>query len=416
MTETVKPITKYQLKPMNKAMLASHTLNNIISIFVSTFLISYIYSISSNYVMNVAIFYAFNYFSMMVFYFLISHIIDKTDRVTFYRIAIIIRATFIICVVFWGENLAKFVILAGLLHGFSEASYWSAYNLMKNELVSKHLVACYSGCQYVICEITNIVIPIILGGIIDSAHFKTCAKIVFVIAVLELIFSIFIKSKRPENSSFNLAGFVRDIKNKGYMGKLVILSIIIGGFYGLLGVLAPLKTIMIMYEFASDFSLGIITSIVAIVVLLTIIFIRKCTKIGRRKIIFLISSFLPIPAVLLMVFNMCKTTVIIYSFVSAFCLVIHAMSFDVIRNILLKKLDLYGDIAEYQCAIECLMECSRVVIFSLMAFAGSIGMYFGNIFLALKIFMCFAILAIPLVDLFLMVLEKKLYKKGVTED
>ena len=53
---------KQKLKPRNKAMLVTHMLNNTISIFVTTFLISYIYSISTNYVTNIGLFYACNYF------------------------------------------------------------------------------------------------------------------------------------------------------------------------------------------------------------------------------------------------------------------------------------------------------------------------------------------------------------------
>ena len=58
-----------------------------------------------------------------------------------------VNTIFILAVVFLGKNLAEVVILAGLLHGFSEACYWCSYNLMKNELVSKHAVAKYSGLQ-----------------------------------------------------------------------------------------------------------------------------------------------------------------------------------------------------------------------------------------------------------------------------
>jgi hypothetical protein len=135
-----------------------------------------------------------------------------------------------------------------------------------------------------------------------------------------------------------MRGFIKDVKNKGYEGKLVLWVIVIGGLYGFTNVLTTLKTIIIMFEFGSDFSLGIITSIVAIVTLIVIICIRKFTKIGNRAAIFWISALLPIPATFLMVFNVCKATIIIYSFVNAICLVIHAMSYDVIRNIILKKL------------------------------------------------------------------------------
>lgn len=413
-TETLAK--KQKLKPMNKAMLTTHMLNNTISIFVTTFLISYIYSISTNYVTNIGLFYACNYFSMMAFYYLISTIIDRTDRVTFYRLAIVVRAVFIICVVFWGAKLAKLVAVAGLLHGFSEACYWCSYNLMKNELVSKHAVAKYSGWQQATCEITNIVVPVTLGKIIDSAKFSTCAYIIVGFGVIELILSIFIRSKRPENSGFNMCGFIKDVKSKGYEGKLVAWTIVIAFMYGITNVLTTVKTIIIMYEFGSDFSLGIITSVVAIVTLLVIVAIRKFTKIGNRAVVFWISSLLPIPATLLLLLNVCKTTIIIYSFVNAICMVIHVMSYDVIRNIILKKLHLFDDIAEYQCSIECAMELARVVIFTIMVVFGLVGAHFGSIFTALKILMGVSIFIIPLLDLTLMVLEKRLKKIGLTED
>lgn len=409
-------IDKQKLKPMNKAMLAAHTLNNTITIFVNTFLISFIYSISNNYVMNIAMFYAFNYLSMTIFYFLISNLIDKTNRVCFYRMAIVIRAVFIICVVFWGANLAKYVMLAGALHGFAESCYWCSYNLMKNELVSKHAVAKYSALQHIVCEITNIVVPIVLGGIISSSQFALCAKIVLIIAVLELILSAFIKSKRPENSGFDIKGFFKDIKSKGKDGSLIWLTILVGGFYGFTSVFTSLKTIVIMYSFGSDFSLGIITSIIAIVTLLLIIFVRKCTRVGNRKVYFLISSLLPIPATIMLVFKICKINIIIYSFVMAISMIIHAMSYDVIRNTLLKKLNLYDDIAEFQCSIECTMGVARVLIFSVMAAIGAIGAYFGDVVFALKLFMCVAMFTLLLINSFLIYIEKKFKSKGFIED
>jgi len=213
-----------------------------------------------------------------------------------------------------------------------------------------------------------------------------------------------------------MKGFVKDVKEKGYEGKLVLWVIIIGGMYGFTNVITTLKTIIIMFQFGSDFSLGIITSIVAIVTLVVIILIKIYTKIGNRTALFWISALLPIPATILMVLKLCRTTVIIYSFVNAVCMVIHAMSYDVIRNIILKKLNLFDDIAEFQCAIECYMELSRVLIFAIMVIFGMLGAYYGVLFTALKVFMCFAILTIPLIDLSLMVMEKKLKKIGLTED
>ena len=89
-----------KLNSTSYSLLTTHGCNEIVSVFVSTFLISYIYSISTNYLFNIGLFYAFNYLSMFVFYYLISRIIDKTNRVICYRAAILVRALFILAVVF----------------------------------------------------------------------------------------------------------------------------------------------------------------------------------------------------------------------------------------------------------------------------------------------------------------------------
>ena len=51
----------YKLKPMNYALLTTHGLNEIVNVFITTFLISYIYSISTNYMVNIGLFYLVEY-------------------------------------------------------------------------------------------------------------------------------------------------------------------------------------------------------------------------------------------------------------------------------------------------------------------------------------------------------------------
>ena len=55
---SVKP--KKKLNSTSYALLSAHGFNYVVSIFVSTFLISYIYKISENYVLNIGLFYCFN--------------------------------------------------------------------------------------------------------------------------------------------------------------------------------------------------------------------------------------------------------------------------------------------------------------------------------------------------------------------
>lgn len=416
MTETKD---KTKLKSMDIAMLVTHGLNNVVSVFVSTFLISYIYSISTNYILNIGLFYCFNYFSMFVFYYLISRVIDKTDRVTFYRIAILVRGIFILCVVFLGKNLANYVILAGLLHGFSEACYWASYNLMKNELVSKHAMSKYALYQQIDVKVVNIIIPLILGKIIDGESFKICAIIVLCMVAIQLCCSILIKSKRPENSSFSFKDFVESSKKLDKpKQKLIIWSIIIGVFYGFAAIVAPLNTIMIMISFDSNFSLGILTSVFTIVAMLLLIVCKKFTKLGKRDYIYIISAIVPIIATIFLMIDVNRASVIAYILSYTLAIVLYVFSYDVMRNLLLKKLNMYDSIAEYQCAIELAMEIARVAIFGLMAIVGLLTANFSTdkLMVMMKILCGVSILLISLMNISVLVYERSFEKHIITED
>ncbi len=412
-------IQKPRLKRVDVSMLITHALSNVVSIFVTTFLISYIYSISNNYILDIGLFYLFHYLSMFVFYFLVSRMIDKTDRITFYRIAIVVKGLFILSVVFLGKGLAKYVILAGALNGFSDACYWCSYNLMKNELISHHVMQKYALIQSFDTKGINMIVPLILGKIIDGESFKICAIIVLCVVALQLVFSIFIKSKRPENSSFCFKEFVSGYKaQEKEKRSLILMIIIIGAFYGMTSIVSPLNTIMIMISFESNFSLGIFTSIFAVFSMILLILLKKCTKLGKRTYIYYLCSILPVIAVALMIFKLNRTTVLIYSCVYTLSYVLYEFSYDVMRNLLLKKFKMYDSIAEFQCSIELSLEVGRIVVYLLMVIVGLLtaGLSVSALKLTMKILCGVSILFIVLMNITTAIYEKKFIKNVDVED
>lgn len=410
---------KYKFKSTNVAMLFTHGFNNVVTIFVSTFLVSYIYSLSDNYIMNIGLFYFMHYASMFVFYTIISKVIDKTDRVTFYRISLFVKGIFILCVVLLGKNLAKMVPLAGLLYGFAEACYWSSYNIMKNELVSHHIMEKYSLFQFIDNKTINIVVPLILGKIIDGESFKVCAIIVFVSVVLQTIISFFIKSKRPENSFFSFKEFVSQARSQGLEKKKIVKqSLYICVFYGMGAVVSPLTTILIMTSFGSNYSLGILSSIFAVFSMALLLSYKKWTKLGKRCVIYFISALLPVIAAVLILLNLSKTTVVIYVLFYTISVVLYEFGFDVTRNLILKKLHMYDSIAEYQWAIETGLQIGRMFIFAVMVIFGFVtsGLSTENLQVAVRVFCACAILITGLMNVLIALYENKFNKLIMTKE
>ncbi len=406
---------KHKLKLSNYAMLTTHGIKLIVSVFVSTFLVSYIYSISENYVVNIGLFYCFNYICMGIAYFIISRFIDKTNRVSFYRVAIVVSTIFIVCVVFLGKKLAELVILAGLLHGFSEACYWSSYNIMKNELVPNSAVGTYSMLQIVVDKVVNIVIPLVLGKIIDAESFKTSAILILCFAVIEMVASFLIKSNRPENSSFNLKEFFSDISNLGEKKSLVTDIIFQGIVYGVITVIAPLNTVLVMLSFDSNFSLGIITSLFSLASMIFLFIMKRFTKTGKRQPIYIVMSVISMLNVFMVVFCTNKSVLIAYMLIYNICTVSYAYNYDVHRNRILKRLSMYGDIAEFQCCIECAMEFARAMTFLIMILVGLLVGTSGMV-IATKVLLVVSMISLPVFNIWLLCYENKLKKFGLAEN
>lgn len=402
-------------KMTNFALLLTYALNNCITVFVTTFLVSYLYTISDNYVVNIGLFYASHYFFMGIFYLLVSKIIDKTNRISCYRIAIIIRFIFILVVIFAGKDIAKFVVLAGILQGFSDAFYWTSYNIMKNELVSKSRMKNYSGTQHVVEKLASILVPITLGKIIDVESFKVSAIIVLIIAIIEMIASLLITSKRPENSSFDYKGYKQKLNALGEKKKVVTFGYYVAICYGFIAITSQLNTILIMFTFNSNFSLGMIVSIVSTCAMIVLFFLSRFTKPGKRTAIFPVAGTIPLVCAILLVIVPSKVTAIMFNASLTICSTVHSFTFDVARNLVIKRLGLYDEIAEYQATIDIILEISRTVSYLIMVVAGLIfaNVGTGSLIVATKVLLVMFVLAILACDIMMMIYEKLLKKNDI---
>lgn len=412
--EVQKP-KKRKLNLTSYSLLTTHGFNLAISIFVSTFLISYIYSISENYVLNIGLFYCFNYLAFGSFSYFVSKLTDKTNRIWSYRAAVFIRAVFIILVVFLGKKLASVVVLAGFLHGLSEACYWCSYNVLKNELIPNSCMNKYATLQIIENKGVNFVVPIVLGKIIDAESFKTSAIIILVVVILQLIVSFFIKSSKPENAHFSFKEFYAHTKSSPRNKEVFKLCFITTLVFGSTTLISPINTIIVMLTFNSNFSLGMLTGVFSAVSIIMLILAKRFSKPGKKTPIYVICAVVSVAATIVVTFVTNKVTLIIFNFAYIACATFYSYYYDVYRNVLLKKLELYDDIAEYQCLLEMLMAASRVTCFVVMIVTGLIGAAFGTngLIVALKCLFVLAILMFASMNWLLYKYEKKLIKHEI---
>jgi hypothetical protein len=210
-------------------------------------------------------------------------------------------------------------------------------------------------------------------------------------ASIQIVLSFFIKSRKPENSKFDMKTFFKEIKSSERNKKLFAICFISTLLYGTTTLISPVNTIIVMITFKSNFSLGLLTGVFSAVSIVMLILAKKLAKTRRATPIYLICAVTSVISTLAVVLITHKITLIIFNFIYIATATLFSYYFDLYRNVILKQLDMYDDIAEYQGLLEVLMETSRAIGFALMILTGVIGASFGGLVLALKIYFVFVI-------------------------
>ena len=169
MAYTYNPSSKNTKEKMNLStwsMQITSSINNIISLFASTFLVSFITQTNSNEPLGktlvaIGLFYVSLYFVQAIIYFLMGYLVDKTNRISLYRMGIIVKGLFIVLIIFLGKDLARMSALAGAVYGIAESLYWSSYNVMKCEIIPRRQADTFIALNTLFNKFINIIFPIV---------------------------------------------------------------------------------------------------------------------------------------------------------------------------------------------------------------------------------------------------------------
>ena len=395
-------------KTAHKYLLTTHSLNSIVNLFVTTFLVAHIYTFSTdlyNYLFNVSIFSIAYYLGYAVLYFPFSVIVEKTNRIIIYQISIIVKTILVVFFIFFGQDLAKLLVLAGLMIAVGDGMYYSSYSVLRQEMVRKTYSNSYSSLFYIFSKIIEIVCPVVLGALIDIITFSYTAIIVLIVCVIQVFFASFIKSQKPEGSNFNLFKYFKILKTNKDTRKRLSILYFIAAIYGATYLSSTLLNVCIMLEYGSSFSLGLITGSISAGTILVIVLMNKFTKAGKRPWLFWTCSILPIVAGVIFAVHFNKITIIVLNAVLLLSAIVHQVLYDAHRNSTLKEIGLYDQIAEHHAIIESSSGASRAVFYAITILIAS----FNN-FTLFKIFTLSAIVLCSIVHLSLLVYEHKYHK------
>lgn len=392
-------------------LLTTHTLNSITNLFVTTFLIAYIYSFNGDtydYLFNVAIFNIAYYVGYALLYIPFSHIVEKTNRVIMYKIGIMVKTLLVVFFIFFGKELSKLLVVAGLMNALGDALYHSSFNVLRQEMVSKSKSSQFASIYYILAKIVEVICPIVLGALIDIITFSYTAIVVLVVCIVQIIVSSFVKSQRPEGSKFDLREYLKILKQRPDIRSRIGYMYFISAIYGISYLTTTLMNICIIFEYGSSFSLGLITGLLSIGSITVILLMNKFTKAGRRSWLFVICAILPIISSIYFVVDINKISIVILNGVILLTAIIYKVLFDAHRNSTLKEVGLYDEIAEHHSIVEIFAGLSRGLCFALMLL---ISLF--NSFIAFKIFVVVSVAMCAIIHLTLLIYEHKYFRTNV---
>ena len=378
MSYTYTPSNAVESKKLDRSSVslqATYILNKIIGLFVSTFLVSYITQVNreapiSVSLTSIGLFFVMHNIIFALIYFLMSYLVDRSNRIWFYRLGLLCKGAFIILIVFLGQSLAKMSIVAGIVNGISDGVYWSSYNVLKGEMVPRAHADKFVAISSLFDRVSRVVFSVLLGYLIDVSTFIEVSLYVLIIVALQIIFSFFIKAKRPENSKFEFFKYIKYLKTNDEKTKRIKRFYHLALAYAGTSICTSIASIFAVLTFKTNLYLGIFTSAFSIISVLTLLVLKRYTKIGRRKVWFMCIAIIGFTASCLSLFGVFKWTYIVYYLVETVSVCLIEYTVDVQRTVIVKKTGNYEYTCEHQALTEMCLSVVRALCYSLMIVLG----------------------------------------------
>ena len=390
------------MKKLNRnssALLVTSAINNVIALFVNYFLVAHLLNISSQNISNVATFFLISYTFLGLGYFALSPLLEKINKLIFFRIGIVLKVCFVFLVMFLQGSLIEYLVIVAVFAGTADAFYWSSFNAMRNEIIDNVFFQNYISINTIINQIISILFPFLMGSAIDISSFRVIAILIFALAIVQLITSMTI-THRTKPGKFELGKFFRKIKetNSQKMFKKLYLAYFIGGAKH---AVTPLIVYIILLTFQTNTNLGILTSVFAFCSILTMIMFSKWYKPGKSSWVLIVVSGIIIISMGGLLFGLSKTTIILFNFAYTSFIVLPNSLSDLHRSTIVKKLNMHEFIVENMSIAELLLNMGRIVSFLSFFVVGII-----NTKVALNVLLGIIALAVAGFSLFIYLLEK----------
>lgn len=375
----------------------------IINVFLGPFLVAYFIITSTKSIIDVSCFNILNYLCLCLFGMLAGYVTEKRGTLLTFRLGIFVRFLCVLAIMFLGDNLVSYYWIVSFTYGFSSMFFYLPFNLYHTDCVQNSERSNFEFKMNVIKNFVSVFIPIILGTVISVTNYQLTALIILVFSVIQIIASFYLKPLPKSDKVYDISGYLKKaFKNK--QEREMFYVEFLNGLTLSDGVLGTVITILIMFSFKSEFNLGIINSVLALLSLIVLYIYSKHYKGKDDRNIILFSGIVIFLVVILLIINISKPTIILYNVIyGIFGTGILTFIYGLRLFNLAKKKVTNKEKTEYWGARELFLNLGRVSGYILLLLVGLNGI---NYLIYLLIFLNFLVL---LFAIFLSDIDKNEY-------
>ena len=379
-----------------------NAMRKVIGLFLGPFLTAYFIKKSQESIIDISVYNIFSYILLGIGSFIVASIIKNKFRIGMFRIGVVLNFIYIITIIILREKIVNYLWLISILYGLSSSAYWFSYNLFVINKIDNGNRTEFTVKNKNISSIIGVLFPIILGSIITVTNYELTAVIILIISAIQIILSFMLSPDNETNlPKFNVKETWKKLKDNKQIRRTSIVEFFIGMNVSD-GALEILMTILIFNSFKTDINLGIITSITTILSMIAVHLYGKIYKKRNDKRLVLVSSILPVIAVLILLVYKNNITLIVYNV----CYVVFTALLTLTREIRLFNISDSSVVdknnqCEFFAIREGILNTGRVVGYAMLLFAGLTGSQ-----VVLNIIMILLTLSIPIMGLNITKIEK----------
>ena len=268
---------------------------------------------------------------------------------------------------------------------------WSfPLNLFSSKLISNNEKKNFVVYKTVLTNLSKVLIPFLLGSIISMKSFETTAIIILILSFIQILLSFKLKFIRTnsENKKLNLIKEINLIKTNKKVKRYFMMKFFKGMAYE--GALDTAVTLLIIISFNSDFSLGIITSIISLLAMISSYIYKKVKNQDKMNILIIISCIIILLSSIILVFITNQYTIIGYNLIFAFFLQF-IMVAEEVQTLKFTNSDIINDSnrVETYVLLEVFLNAGRIISYILLLIVG----IYNELYL-LEILIIFLVLSI----------------------